>query len=156
MASRQSRVSTLITLVAMAAATGCQGTTDPPKPPPPAEFDVSVVVQGTVLDLQAQPVFGATVRISVYRFEAPTCTTQLVGPTMTATVTEEGMFSQVMVYTVADPGVDYVEACLTVEALPPTGYYADSRSNLRAQLKRLVAGVEVVGPVDLVLEPTAP
>jgi hypothetical protein len=117
-----------------------------------------VVVEGTVLDLQAQPVFGVTVRISVYRFEAtgPGCTTQLVGPPTTAVVTEEGDFQRTVVYTVENTGVEYVEACLTVEALPPAGYLADSRTDLRAQLKRLLAGVEVVGPLALVLEPSQP
>ena len=153
MSSKRVRLPNLATMVVVSALFGCSGTSDPIIPPPPSEFDVSVVVEGTVLDVTAQPVFGVTVRISVYRFEVGAgCTTQLVGPPATAIVTEEGDFARTVVYTVQDADIDYVEACITVEALPPSGYLGDSRSNLRAQLKRLLSGVEVVGGVDLVLE----
>ena len=155
MAPIRSRVSTLATLAAVSALFGCGGDDDDPIFPPPPDFEVSVVVEGTVLDLQAQPVFGTTVSVSVYRFEAGTgCTTQLVGPPATTNVTEEGLFARTIVYTVEDSGLDYIEACVTVEAVAPSGYFPDSRSNLRAQLMRRELGVVVVSGVDLVLEPT--
>ena len=141
-------------MVALSALIGCGGGDGGIIPPPPDEFDVQVVVEGTVLDLEAEPVLGVTVRISVYRFEVGTgCTTQLVGPPATAVVTEEGDFARTVIYTVEDTDINYVEACLTVDALPPVGYFGDSRTNLRAQLRRALDGVDVVGGVDLVLEP---
>ena len=63
------------------------------------------------------------------------------------------IFSRTIIYTVEDSGLDYIEGCVTVEATAPSGYYPDSRSNLRAQLKRRELGVVVVGGVNLVLEP---
>ena len=155
MAPIRSRLSALAAMAAAFGLFGCGGDDDDDIFPPPPDFEVSVVVEGSVLDLQAQPVFGTTVNMSVYRFDVGTgCTTQLVGPPATTNVTEEGLFSRTIVYTVEDNGLDYIEACVTVEAVAPTGYFSDSRSNLRAQLKRREIGVVVVSGVDLVLEPT--
>jgi hypothetical protein len=151
MAPTRSRASTLATFAVASALVGCGGSggVDPPFV---QDFDVSVVVEGTVLDLDAEPVLGVTVRISVYHFVIGTgCTAQLVGPPTTAIMTEEGNFSKTVVYTLDDPDIEYVEACITIDALPPTGYFGDSRSNLSARLKRLPDGVEVIEGVDLVL-----
>jgi hypothetical protein len=125
--------------------TGGGGPIDP-------EFDLAVVVEGTVLDASQQPVFGVTVRITAYVWNGA-CTTELVGPPATTSVNEEGDFSRTMGFEGSTD--DEIEACLTVEALPPEGYFPDARSNIRAEIRPQDQGVEVV-QVELVLEQTPP
>ena len=92
-----------------------------------------------------------TVRITAYFWNGAVCTTEPVGPSVTTTVTEEGAFSRTMIF--EGPSDEEIDACLTIEALPPDGYYPDTRSNLRAEIRSLADGVDLV-EVALVLEPT--
>jgi hypothetical protein len=148
MASPRSRVPVLAALVAVAGLFGCGdggggngGGFEP-------EFDLAVVVEGTVLDSAEQPIFGVTIQITAYVWDG-VCTTELVGPPVTTTVTEEGSFSRTVGF--EGPTDNEIEACITVEALPPLGYFPDARSNIRTEIRPLDDGIDVVR-VALVLE----
>jgi hypothetical protein len=151
MAWSPSRVSTLAALLALTALFGCGDDGGGGGPFDP-EFDLAVIVEGTVFDIAAQPIFGVTIRITAYVYSGSACTTELVGPPATTNVTEEGSFSKTVGF--EGPTDDEIEACLTVEALPQAGYFPESRS-IRAEIRPLDEGVEVV-QVALVLEPTPP
>ena len=150
MAHRRPRVSALATLVALSVLSGCGGGDGGGGPIDP-EFDLAVGVEGTVLDLEGQPVFGVTVQITAYVWTVTAgCTAELVGPPQTTPVNEEGDFNKTLGF--EGSLEDEVEACLTVEALPPLGYFGDTRSNIRAEIRPRDQGVQVID-VALTLEP---
>jgi hypothetical protein len=152
MASPRSRVPALAALLAAAGLFGCGDGDGGGGGPIDPDFDLAIIVEGTVLDFAEQPVFGVTIQITAYVWDDG-CTTELVGPPSTTVVNEEGAFSKTIGF---EGSVDNeIEACLTVEALPPLGYFPDTRSNIRAEIRPRndPSGVDVV-QVALVLEQT--
>ena len=58
MALNRSRVSVLATMAAISALAGCGGGDGGGNGPTDPEYDLAVIVEGTVLDAAAQPIFG--------------------------------------------------------------------------------------------------
>ncbi len=108
---------------------------------PDPDFDLAVLVLGSVLDEANEPICGVIVRNSAYPWNG-SCGTEMIAPPVQTSIAELGEYDWV----VTSDGEEEFDACITLEAIPPEGLdlVGETRSHLRAKIRPLEEGIETL------------
>ncbi len=134
-------------LATAVASCGGGNPTDPGVGPGP-EFDLVIMLFGSVTDLAGEPLGQVTIEATTFRRQGA-CDDQPVGLPQSTTTDEDGTYR----LTITLEGEDEFEACVTVDALPPAGSELQPVSHIRQVRARLRD--ERIDPlrVDITLTP---
>jgi hypothetical protein len=104
------------------------------------EYRSALVVTGSVEDSRGEAIFDSVVRVTVYEYQA-VCSNQPFGTPFEGRTNEIGQYSLNLTF-----DRDEFDACLTIQAIPPTGsgFQSAERDSIDVEISELSDGIDAV------------